>query len=232
MIQYAHEHQLSRVAVVYTDTKWAGEGWPERVDKMERWAGTYGFTTFRTSSKGFRQLARDKSGFPSQKFQWCSYILKIEPGMRWLATFDPSKHATCLVGVRREESPDRINFPEWLDVSENHGGRPMSAPFATWTAKQRNDLLFRAGIEVLPHRSRECLCVNANRSDMRRYTKTDIARVEAIESEIGKPMYRPYRHMGATGIREVVKWANSRKGKYELPREESMSGCDTGFCGS
>ena len=82
LIQWAHEAELQRVAVVYTDTKWAGAGWPERVDRMECWARSYGFMTFRTSSIGFRQLARDKKGFPTQRFQWCSYILKIEPGMR------------------------------------------------------------------------------------------------------------------------------------------------------
>ena len=39
-------------------------------------------------------------------------------------------------------------------------------------------------------------------------------------------MFRPYRHMGATGIREVVKWAHSSRGEYEPP-----SGCDSGMCG-
>lgn len=232
LIQWAHEAGLQHVAVVYTDTKWAGDGWSERVDRMEKWARDLGMITFRTSSIGFRQLARDKKGFPTQRFQWCSYILKIEPGMRWLAEYDASCHATCLVGVRREESAERATFPIYLDRSENHGGRPMYAPFALYTETARNKLLERAGIEPLPHRSRECLCINSNRADMKRFTTADVERIRSIETEIGRPMYRPHRHMGATGIDEVMRWANSKRGGYEPPRDENLGGCDTGFCPS
>lgn len=230
LIQWAHENNFPRVAVVYTDTKWSGDGWAERVERMEHWVRLIGFHPFRTSSKGFHQLARDKKGFPTQRYQWCSFILKIEPGMRWLAEHDASCHATCLVGVRRDEGPDRANFPYYLDRSENHGGRPMLAPFVHYTEAHRNALLARADIEPLPHRSRECLCINSNRADMKRFTPGDVARIRDIEAEIGRPMYRPHRHMGAAGIDEVLRWANSQRGGYEPPREENLGGCDTGFC--
>ncbi len=218
LIQWASEQQLSGVAVVFTDTGWAADGWMERVEKAEAWARSLGFVPHRTASIGFRQLARDKKGFPTQRYQWCSYILKIEPGMRWLAENDPDARAVCLIGVRREESEGRADFPAYLLNSANHGGRVMVAPFVDFDAEQRDALIRRAGYEVLPHRSRECKCINSNRRDMQRFTDADWAEIRDAEAEIGKPMYRPKRHMGARGADEVRRWANSPRGKF-VPRE-------------
>jgi len=61
-----------------------------------------------------------------------------------------------------------------------------------------------------------------------------VSEIEKIEASMGvtskgKPrtMFRPYRHKGAVGIREVKRWADSDRGKYESP----SGGCDGGFCG-
>lgn len=241
LLQWAHDNELEGVAVVFTDTGWAAEGWMERVERCEAWVRSLGFTPYRTSSIGFRQLARDKKGFPTQRYQWCSFILKIEPGQRWLAQHDPEARAVCLIGVRREESEDRADFPEWLPRSANHGGRVTIAPFATWTAEQRDELIRRAGFEVLPHRSRECKCINSKRADMRRFTDADWQEIADAEAEIGKTMFRPHRHMGAKGAAEVRKWANSKHGQYRAPNpadaippddlpDEDMTGCKPGWC--
>lgn len=241
LIQWAHEQKLEGVAVVYTDTGWAADGWMQRVDRCEEWVRSLGFIPHRTHSIGFRQLARDKKGFPTQRYQWCSNVLKIEPGKRWLAENDPHAMAVCLIGVRREESEDRKDFPEWLPRSDNHGGRVVIAPFATWTAAQRNELIVRAGFEVLPHRSRECKCINSNRADMRRFTDADWQDIADAEAEIGKTMYRPHRHMGAKGAAEVRRWANSPRGQYKPPNpadaippddlpDEDATGCKPGWC--
>lgn len=231
LTQWARENELEGVACVYTDTGWAAEGWMERVERAEAWAQSAGLATYRTGSIGFRQLARDKKGFPTQRFQWCSFILKIEPGQRWLAENDPDCRAVCLTGIRREEHESRANAPEYLPKSANHGGRVLISPLATFTVEQRDELIQRAGFDVLPHRSRECKCINANKRDFQRFTEADIAEIEAAESEIGKTMYRPHRHMGATGIREVVRWANSPRGKFELEPEPDLLSCQPhGFC--
>lgn len=251
LLQWAKEQELEGVAVVFTDTGWAADGWMERVDLAEEWVRRNGFTPYRTSSIGFRQLARDKKGIPTQQFQWCSFILKIEPGRRWLEENDPDCRAVCLIGVRREESPDRADFPEWLIKSANHGGRMMVAPFATFTADQRDALILRAGFEILPHRSRECRCINSNHRDMQRFTDADWRAIAEVENEVGKTFFRPRRHMGAKGADQVREWANSPRGKYrppeampdavepeDAPPEEDFLGvragkCDTfGGCGS
>lgn len=232
LIRWAHEWQLEEVAVVYSDTGWATKGWNARVEEKEQWVRTLGFTPHRTTSIGFRQLARDKKGFPTQRYQWCSYVLKIEPGMRWLEQNDPNKAAICIVGARRAEAADplstRAKFPEYLVRSENHGGRMMLAPMVDYDMAARDAILIRAGVEPLPHRSGECKCINSNKADMRRFSEDDIREIEAAEAEIGRPMYRPHRHLGAAGIREVIKWAHSERGKYVSEPEAET--CNSGWC--
>lgn len=252
LIQWAHEQGLRDVWVVFSDTKWAADWWMERVEAMEWWVQSLGFWTARTTSIGFRELARKKKGFPTQQFQWCSFILKIEPAQRWLAENDPDCRAICLVGVRRDEGDDRADFPRYLARSGNHGDRVMIAPFADDTEEQRNQYLLRAGVEPLPHRSMECSpCVNSNKADIKALTEREVAEVETLEAEMGitsngKPrtLFRPHRHMGAVGIREMVKWAHSPRGKYrppegvelesivddDLPPERDALTCNNGFC--
>lgn len=161
--------------------------------------------------------------------------------MDWLAEHDPEKRAVCLVGVRREESEDRASFPRQLARSPNHGERVMLAPLAEFTEADRDAYLKRAGIEPLPHRSRECKCINAKKADILRFTDEDVAEIATLEEEIGRPMYRPHRHLGATGISEMKKWAASKHGKYKPPAppppdeddglpDENMMGCETGYC--
>lgn len=257
LIQWAKEAGLEDVAVVYTDTKWAADWWYDRVEKMEAWVKSLGFTPHRTTSIGFKELARQKKAFPTQRYQWCSYILKIEPAMRWLDEFDPNKVSVCLVGVRREESQERANFPEFLAKSGNHGDRVMLAPLANKTQDERDALLARAGVDPLPHRSMECSpCINSNKRDLQALTEAEIAECEGLEDAMqdefgltrnGKPrtLFRPHRHQGAVGIREVVKWAHSPRGKYQPPAgarndvdepddlpDENIMGCEAGFCGS
>jgi hypothetical protein len=233
LIQLAHEEKLDDVAVVYSDTGWAADGWPERVQSMEAWARSLGFTTARTASIGFGQLAREKKGFPTQRYQWCSWVLKIEPGRRWLDENDPEKKAICLVGARRVEAANktgtRANFPSVVLRSENHGGRAMVAPMALYSDDERDHVLRRAGIAPIPHRSRECRCINSNKADMRAFTEADVAAIERLEAEIGRPMFRPHRHLGATGVREVMAWAHSAHGTY---RREPSDVCDLMWCES
>jgi 3'-phosphoadenosine 5'-phosphosulfate sulfotransferase (PAPS reductase)/FAD synthetase len=145
---------------------------------------------------------------------------------------DPDLQTTIVIGLRRAESQERANIPEIIECSDRHGDRKVWFPLASFTDEQRNELLHRAGYEVLPHRSMECApCVNANRNDFRGLSEGDIARVEALESKVGKTMFRSQRHGGAKGIRQVIQWAYADRGKYNSS-QETLFNCDSGMCGT
>ena len=240
LIQWAHETKLEDVTVLFNDTGWAANEWKTRIKQKEKWVRSLGFTPAQTSSMGLEALVKERKGWPRQGMQFCTMWLKIYPSAEWLDDHDPNLKATCLVGVRREESKARASFPEYEKSSDKYGGRAMYAPLVRHTTEERDALLKRAGVEPLPHRSMECFpCINSNRTDLRQLAKDPkrIAKIAKIEKEMGftgkgKPrtMFRPYRHMGAVGIKEVVRWAESDRGDYD-PDNEPDSGCDTGWCG-
>lgn len=239
LIQWARERGLDGVVVAYSDTEWAAPWWRERVLKGEAWVRSLGFSACRIPSEGLVELVRRKRGWPRQGMQFCTEELKIRPALRWLELNDPDREATCMVGIRREESRSRSSFPEWTEESDRHGGRSLWAPLVTYTEARRDDLIVRAGFEIYPHRSMECYpCINSNRADLRMLDDERVAFIEKIEHDMGhtsegKPrtMFRPYRHQGAVGIREVVRWAQSERGQYD-PDEAPAGGCDSGFCGT
>ena len=253
LIQWAiHVAKLTDVHVAYSNTGWAAKWWPNRVEKCANWLKQCGFKYSEIPSEGFKDMVRRKKGFPRQGYQYCTGELKIAPAMKWLDEIDPEKKATVLIGVRREESNNRKDFPEWTVNSNAHGGRTCWAPLVNYTEADRNDLLFDAGFEPLPHRSMECFpCINSNRRDILELAKDPerIQEIEDFETEMGftskgKPrtMFRPYRHQGATGIKEIVKWAkaNGRYRKMKNAPEFDLDdgtdgpnegGCLSGWCG-
>lgn len=239
VIQWAHEHGLEKVAVLYNDTGWAHPDWEARVCRLESWVRSLGFHPHRTSSIGLEALVRRRKGWPRQGMQFCTYELKIKPTLDWLAQHDPCGLSISIVGVRREESRARANFPRFQWEDPNNGGRTLWAPLNEATEAERDELLARAGVEPLPHRSRECdPCINSNREDLRRVPTDRVDRIEFIETDLGltskgKPrtMFRPARKMGATGIREIIRWANSEPGKFSLDDGNGSPGCEAGWCG-
>jgi len=233
MIQWAQEQSLKDVSVVFVDTGWAAPGWLDRVKRMEEWVKSLGFAVVHLKSPTeFEELMVLKKGFPSQRYQWCSGTLKGLPFLTWIDEADTESKATVMIGKRREESQERADTPEFIESSEYHGGRKIWHPLYLHTEVMRDDLIFRAGHKVLPHRSKECSpCINANRDDMRQLTEEDIARVEALEAKVGKTMFRPKRHGGAKGIRKVIAWAYAERGQYDNRQEQMFSQCSSGYCG-
>lgn len=232
LIQWAHEAGLKDVVVTYIDTGWAAAGWPSRVDVCESWVKSLGYLPVRLRGEmGFEELITFKKGFPSQRYQWCSGLLKGIPFLNWIDEADPGCKATVLIGKRREESRERAQTPEFVPSSEYHGGRSVWHPLFLHTTEMRDALLRRAGFDPLPHRSQECApCVNANRSDILALDPGDIERVAALEGAVGKHMFRAKKKMGAKGIHQVVLWAKAGRGKYEPPEHDS--GCSAGYCGT
>lgn len=241
LVQWAHELGLDNVVVATSDTGWAAPWWTERVERCMKWVRGLGFETVTIASVGMAALVEQRKGWPlPRKFQFCTSVLKIEPAIRWLDEIDPDKETTCLVGVRREESRERAQWPEHVEESDKHGGRSLWSPLVRYDTDHRNALVARAGFDVLPYRSQECFpCINSNRADLRQLTEARVAEIAALEERLGftskgKPrtMFRPYRHQGATGIREVWRWAKSERGKYrQLVLLGDGVGCDGGMCG-
>jgi 3'-phosphoadenosine 5'-phosphosulfate sulfotransferase (PAPS reductase)/FAD synthetase len=205
----------------------------DRVAKGERWANSLGFATASIRPKvQFEELIRLKQGFPSQKFQWCSGMLKGIPFLNWIDAQDPDCSATVLIGKRREESVERSDTPEFVESSEFHGDRRVWHPLYLHTEAMRNDLVLRAGFEVLPHRSKECSpCVNANKADIRELSQFEIDRVKSLEADTGQTMFRPKKRGGTKGIERVVQWAYSSRGKYDPMQESFFNVCSSGYCG-
>jgi 3'-phosphoadenosine 5'-phosphosulfate sulfotransferase (PAPS reductase)/FAD synthetase len=228
LVVWAKNAGLKNVVVSYSNTGWASPDWPERIEQFSAFVKSCGFDFAEIQSEGFDNLVRRKKGFPANKPKFCTYELKIKPAKEWLDIVDPEKNAVCMVGVRREESTARLNWPEYVDESENHGGRDLWSPLVRVKEVERNELIKESGLEVLPHRSRECSpCVNSNRGDFRMLPQADIDKVRELEKEIFRPMFRVKKFQGAEGIDQVMQWAWSERGKY---RKEDFE-CDSGMCG-
>lgn len=228
LVEWAKERGLASVTVCHSNTGWASPAWPERIRIFSEYVRACGFDFTQIESVGFESLVLQRKGFPANRPKFCTYELKIKPACAWLDNADPDKEAICLLGIRREESRARAQWPEFISESPNHGGRDVWSPLVRVTEAERDDLIRRTPIEILAHRSRECSpCVNSNREDFRMLPVCDIEKVEKLEAVIGKPMFRTQRFRGAKGIREVLRWAWSDRGKYSAEPED----CGSGFCG-
>ena len=222
MIQWAIENKVKNLHVVFSDTGWLAPGWIQRVEQIHAWAESNGIQTHIIKSIGMEELVRIKKGFPGNAQQFCTAHLKGIPFLEWIDEADVECKAVVMVGKRRAESQNRADTPEFVNDSEYHGGRKLWHPLYLHTHEQRNDLLHRAGFDPLPHRSLECNpCVNANRADFLRLTPGEIERVNDMEVEIGKPMFRPKR-FGALGIYGVIAWAKDGRERGDIDEENAQ----------
>ena len=239
LIQWAFENELEDINVAYSDTKWAADWWYDRVEQVKKWVELNGGRFHVIDSEGFEGLVRRKKAFPTNGMAFCSYELKIKPAMDWLEEVDQHKKAVCYTGVMRIESERRKDWPEVIEESQNHGGRKLVSPLAQLTEQDRNDLLGRAGFEVLEHRSAECYpCVNANRADIQAVDYERVKYIGQLEKDLGvgirsgnpRYMFRAKKHGGAEGFEQVYERACSGAKHYH-PDQEDLFGCDSGFCG-
>lgn len=236
LIQFAHEAGWTDVTVLFSDTGWAAPEWMQRVEAGEEWARSLGFKTVRTASEGMEGLVQRKKAWPrggGGRYQFCTKALKSEPANAWLAEHDPECEAIFCIGIRRDESPNRANHPEWVHDSEEHGGRDLHAPLVRHTEAMRDALVLKTPMPLLAHKSKECWpCANANKNELKWMDEPAIIRVERIEKAAGinskgnaRVMFSPKRHGGAVGIRAVVDDA-----QHGTPMLDWSSGCDSGWC--
>lgn len=137
LVQWAVEKGLAGLHVAYSNTGWAADFWAERLDRLRVLVEKKGGAYHEIQSEGMVNLVTRKKGWPRNGMAFCSYELKIKPAMEWLEKIDPDCEATCLVGVRREESARRAQWPEWVEESHNHGGRSLHSPLVRYTERER-----------------------------------------------------------------------------------------------
>lgn len=237
LIQYMMDAG-EKFSVVYNDTGWSRNDWPERIAKISSWCFGNGVTFYVTKSEGMEALVRRKKGWPmpASKMQFCTKELKEGPTLELLDKIDPDGDLVIVTGRRREESQNRSKLAFWLYESAKHGGRDVWNPIANLSAKERDELILRAGFHVLPHSSMECYpCVCANKKDLRemRNDSERISEIEKIELDMGftrngKPrtMFRPYRVGGGVGIRQAVEWGSGPVGykSTSVPKSYKFNG--------
>lgn len=244
LLQWLHEynqkHPLGKVVVLYNDTRWAAKWWAGRVENAEKnLVLKYGFIPAHTTAIEWSRLVKEHNTWPDKLRRFCTEQQKIIPTINWLSQHDPDGIAELCCGVRREESADRANWPEYVESDSTNEGRPQWSPLVHLKVAGRDELIRRAGWVPLPHRSRECRCVLANSSDIKTWNEDDIAEIEALEAELGqrnrerefsnKFMFHPHRKKGnPQGIRAVVEWAKQVKPKQA--KREPGGGCDSGYC--
>jgi 3'-phosphoadenosine 5'-phosphosulfate sulfotransferase (PAPS reductase)/FAD synthetase len=244
LIQWLHQYTTTirykapvSVHVAYSDTGWAAEWWEGRVEKAESWVRSLGFVPHRIASEGMEALVARKSAWPrggGGKYQFCTDALKKEPARAWLTLHDPNREATCVTGVRREESENRRDAPEHVTESEDHGFRELWQPLVRCKKAERDALVLKTPIPLLPFRSKECYpCANANKGELKLLDEEARNRVHRIEVRSGinskgnaRVMFSPARHGGAVGIDAVIQDA-----LHNSDELFTTTGCASGWCG-
>lgn len=191
LVQWAYEAALQQVQVLRIDTGWAAERWSKQVELAEAHAQACGFKTETIVSQiSFADAVLGRGEFPSEKFQWCSALLKGLPFLDWLDTWDPACQAIILIAKRRSAAKAHRTLSEWIDKCEFHNDRTVWHPLLDIETKERDTLLLRAGFTPLNHRSLECdPCVNSNLSDLKRLTEFDIRKIQELEASIQASMF-------------------------------------------
>lgn len=241
LIQWMHENHKGDFMVLYNDTGWARDDWPERVAKASKVCFEMGVHVHITKSVGMEAIVRKNKGWPmpASSMQWCTMHLKEKPSNDFYEKKDPDYEMIIVTGRRRAESQNRANLPLWQYDSKKHGGRDVYNPLVNFNEEQRDEYIKRFGFDVLPHQSMECYpCVCANKSDLAQMPLDDerINLIEKIEIDLGftrngKPrvMFRPYRVGGGVGIRQAIAWGRGERGfkSNYVPNEYKFKGEQT-----
>src|SRR3990167_5336990 len=84
LIQWAHEHHLDNVTVIYVETGWAAPEWGKRVEHCQSWLKKLGMNSVTLKPRlSFTDLMQERGQFPTRKFQWCASILKGAVIVNW-----------------------------------------------------------------------------------------------------------------------------------------------------
>jgi len=212
----------TQVTIVSVDTGWAAPEWSERVERAEAYGREYGLDIQRLQAlQSFPQAVLDRKQFPSIKFQWCAPFLKGLAINQYLDEIDPACEMTVCSARRRLGSRANRDLTEYVDGSEYFNERCMYYPLLEMTLLARDDLIRRAGFDILGHRSKECdPCIHSSRQDFAKLDSKNIEKTRQLEDSLGQTMFeRP--------IVEQIPWATEGVDTQELlrPQEGFDMGC-------
>ena len=192
------EKSLTELHFVCVETGWEAAVWPERVRACSDYAKSQGVRVHQLKAKAsFAEMVSDRKQFPSPKFQWCASFLKGLVILEHLDDVDPACEAIIVSGKRRADSRRYANLEEFEYEDELYQGRTLWHPLWQTTDAELIELIHKAGFNLLPHQSLECSpCIHTKAEDLAFLDSEAIARLEALEQEIGQNMYaEPIRNL-------------------------------------
>lgn len=180
---------MTDVHVIHVDTGWSGANWQEQVIQGQQLVERCGFTPVTLHpQKSFPELITERKSFPTKKFQWCTTFLKALPFLTWADEKDPGCEATVILGSRRTDSRIRQDLPEYILDSEHYNGRKVWYPLYLHLDEQRNELIRRAGLALLHHRSLECDPCIHSLTTPKRFSSGRSHEIKELENLCGQKM--------------------------------------------
>jgi 3'-phosphoadenosine 5'-phosphosulfate sulfotransferase (PAPS reductase)/FAD synthetase len=191
----------------------------------------------------FLDLCIWKGRFPSRRAQFCTHFLKTEPLVEYQMALLDGGHAAAVwswQGVRLDESNARRERLQGTGAcvqafEEVGGGLYNYRPILRWTAADCFDAHRIVGLQPNPLYTQGmkrvgCMpCINASKDEVLEISKRfpgHIDRIEYWEATVAAASKRqeasffpdPHRdaHLNKRGIRNVVAWAQTKRGGQEL----------------
>lgn len=120
LIQYMHENHKGEFCVLYNETGWAREDWPERIKKISEKCFNMGVQFYITKSIGMKAIVRKNKGWPmpASNMQWCTMHLKEIPSQEFYQKHDPTILEMTINGepIEKAATPENI---EWYKSKSN-----------------------------------------------------------------------------------------------------------------
>lgn len=256
MLQWVIENRQhfpeERFIATYINTGWAISWWADRMVKVKAFCEDNDIEYVEIKPDlGFEELVRKKGSFPNRIQKYCTFELKVKPSVKWRKEQKLTpKNTIVLTGVRADESARRSHYTSTDELD----GYFMLNPIVYLDDGQRDELIVRAGFDVLPTRSCECHpCIyEASKEALRRIEPHKVELIHNLEKDISDftnakrklqkhPKYKEGEIFGMFnsvnigegkgGIKEQIKWANSARGKYTLGQEDMFCDEQLGYCG-
>lgn len=189
LIQWAIEHQLSPLMVLSVDTGWQSEYWQQRITLAQQFLQRHQINhQHLNAQRAFEDCVKDRGSFPSKKFQWCAPFLKGLTLNATLDELDPLCEAVILLPKQKCLSRSHQNLVSG-QLNELYNDRQIDYPLLEEPLEARDQLIGRAGFEVLNHPSQECFpCIHSTHADLQLMSTKDKHRLEMLEAAVNQKM--------------------------------------------